>query len=136
MDIQAFNKATIAEFRANNGKVGGAFAGASLLLLTTVGAKSGLARTNPLAYFIDHDRYIIMASYAGAPDNPPWYFNLLASPEVSVEVGTEQFKARAAVVPEPERTALYAKAEAMSSAFADYQRKTTRVIPVVALTPC
>ena len=89
------NKAIIEEFRAHAGKVGGAFAGATLLLLTTTGAKTGLSRTNPLMYFVDNDRYLVVASYAGAPRNPPWYYNLISNPTVGVEIGIEQFTARA-----------------------------------------
>ena len=106
MDIQALNKTIIEEFRANGGKVGGQFQGASLLLLTTTGAKSGLVRTNPLAYLADKDRYVIIASYAGSPTNPPWYHNLKANPKVTVEVGTQRFDARAEVVTEPARSQL------------------------------
>ena len=135
MDIKAWNKANIEEFRANGGKVGGQFEGAPLLLLHTIGAKSGLPRTNPLAYLSDNGRYVIFASFAGGPDNPPWYFNLLANPEVSVEVGTKNQKVRAAVVDEPERSALYKKMIKIMPGFAEYELKTTRKIPVIALTP-
>lgn len=132
--MQAFNKAIIDEFRANEGVVGGQFAGATLLLLSTTGAKSGLTRVNPLAYLVDGDRQIIIASFAGAPTSPPWYHNLLANPEVGVEVGSEQFTAKAGVLDEPERTELYAKMIEVMPVFSEYQSKTTRVIPVVALT--
>ena len=133
MDIQDYNKQIIDEFRANGGTVGGQFANAQLLLLTTVGAKTGQARVNPLAYFNDGDRYLIVASYAGAPTNPPWYFNLVANPTVEVEVGNERFSAMARVLAEPERTEQYAKIAAASAAFAEYARKTSRAIPVIAL---
>ncbi len=134
MDMQAFNEAIIDEFRANKGAVGGQFAGAPLLLLSTTGAKSGLPRVNPLAYLVDDDRHIIVASFAGAPTSPPWYHNLLANPEVGVEVGSEQFTAQADVLDEPERTELYAKMVEIMPVFSEYQSKTTRVIPVIALT--
>ena len=134
MDMQAFNKAIIDEFRANKGAVGGQFAGAPLLLLSTTGAKSGLARVNPLAYLADRDRQIIIASFAGAPTSPPWYHNLLANPEVGVEIGSENFRATAGVLDEPERTELYAKMVEIMPVFSEYQSKTTRVIPVIALT--
>ena len=134
MDTQAFNKAIIDEFRANNGVVGGQFAGAPLLLLSTTGAKSGLARVNPLVYLADDDRQVIIASFAGAPTSPPWYHNLLANPEVGVEMGSENFKASAGVLDEPERTELYAKMVEIMPVFSEYQSKTTRVIPVIALT--
>src|SRR5579863_1449035 len=92
-----WNKATIAEFRANNGKVGGPFAGANLLLLHTKGAKSGLERVNPMMYYRDGDRYVVIASKGGADTHPDWYHNLLANSELSVEVGTEQFPVIATV---------------------------------------
>jgi len=128
-----WNKKIIEEFRANEGKVGGQFASMELLLLHTTGAKSGLPRINPVACMADGDRYIIIASKAGAPTNPDWYYNLVAHPKVSVEVGTEQFQALARVAAEPERTELFNKVAAKYPGFAEYQRKTTRVIPVVIL---
>lgn len=133
MELQAFNDSIIKEFRANGGKVGGQFAGAPLLILTTKGAKSGKSRENPLAYLTDKDRYVIIASYAGAPTNPPWYYNLIANPKVTVEVGDQKFAARAEVVSEPDRAKLYQKMASIMPAFADYERKTTRKIPVIAL---
>jgi deazaflavin-dependent oxidoreductase (nitroreductase family) len=129
-----WNKAIIDEFRANSGKVGGPFAGKTLLLLHTVEAKSGQERVNPVAYVRDGDRIVIIASKGGAPNNPDWYHNILAHPLVTVEVGTEQFQARAATVSEPERTRIYNLMVAMMPGFAEYQQKTTRVIPVMALT--
>ncbi len=135
MSSQAnWNKATIDEFRANAGKVGGVFDGKTLLLLHTVGAKSGQERINPVAYVTDGDRLVIIASKGGSPTNPHWYHNLLAHPQVTVEVGTDQFQVRAEVVSEPERTRLYNKMVEMMPGFAEYQRKTTRVIPVFTLT--
>jgi deazaflavin-dependent oxidoreductase (nitroreductase family) len=129
-----FNQATIDEFRANNGKVGGYFAGANMLLLHTVGARSGQARTNPVVYVSDGDRLVVIASKGGADRNPDWYYNLLANPNVTVELGTEQFPARAtAVTEEPERSRLYAKMVEHRPGFADYERKTSRKIPAVIL---
>ena len=128
------NSLIIQEFRANGGKVGGPFAGRSLLLLHTVGAKSGQPRINPVACIQDGDRLVVIASKGGAPSNPDWYYNLLANPLVSVETGSEEFQARASVAAEPERTRLYAKMVAMMPGFADYERNTRRVIPVVILT--
>jgi deazaflavin-dependent oxidoreductase (nitroreductase family) len=133
MALQDFNKSIIDEFRANNGVVGGQFAGAPLLLLTTTGAKSGLSRVNPLAYLADRNRHVIIASYSGGPTNPPWYHNLIANPGVHVEVGSDSFSAKAEVVSEPERSELYKKIADAMPAFAEYQTKTTRVIPVIAL---
>ena len=132
-DMNDWNKAIIEEFRANKGKVGGQFAGAQLLLLHTTGAKSGLPRTNPLVYLPDGDRMVIIASKAGAPSNPDWYYNIATNPTVSVEVGTDQVQAKATVAAEPERTALYERMAAVNPGFAEYQRKTTRVIPVIVL---
>jgi deazaflavin-dependent oxidoreductase (nitroreductase family) len=128
------NRAIIAEFRANSGKVGGWFAGRTLLLLHTIGAKSGKERINPVAYVADGDQLVIIASKGGAPTNPHWYYNLRAHPLVTVEVGKEQFQARAAIASEPERTRLYEKMVEMAPGFAEYQQKTTRVIPVITLT--
>jgi deazaflavin-dependent oxidoreductase (nitroreductase family) len=127
------NKAIIEEFRANGGKVGGAFAGRTLLLLHTVGAKSGESRINPVAYITDGDRLVIIASKGGAPTNPDWYHNIVANPLVTVDVGTETFQARAEVAVEPERTRLYDKMVAVMPGFAAYRERTTRVIPVVIL---
>jgi deazaflavin-dependent oxidoreductase (nitroreductase family) len=128
------NKAIIAEFRTNGGKVGGQFAGMPLLLLHTVGAKSGQPHINPVAYTLDGDRYVIIASKGGAPTNPDWYYNVAAQPSVTVEVGTEQFQARATIPTEPERTRLYDQMAALRPNFAEYQRRTTRRIPVIILT--
>ena len=133
-DMNEWNKAIIKEFRANDGKVGGQFADMTLLLLHTTGAKSGLPRVNPVAYLEDGDRLVIVASKAGAPTNPDWYYNTVANPEVSVEVGTEQFQALATIAEEPERTQLYEKMATLNPGFAEYQRKTTRIIPVIILT--
>jgi deazaflavin-dependent oxidoreductase (nitroreductase family) len=129
------NSAIIQEFRANAGKVGGPFAGKSLLLLHTIGAKSGQSRVIPVACIRDSNRLVIIASKGGGPTNPDWYYNILANPLVSVETGTEQFQARASIEVEPERTRLYKQMVAMMPGFAEYQLKTTRVIPVVILTP-
>ena len=128
------NKAIIDEFRANAGKVGGPFAGKSLLLLHTIGVKSGLERINPVACISDGDRLVIIASKGGAPTNPDWYYNIVANPQVEVEVGIEQFTARASVAAEPERARLYNKMVEMMPGFAEYQKKTTRIIPVIILT--
>lgn len=129
-----FNQAVIDEFRANEGQVGGFFAGANLLLLHTIGAKSGQPRTNPLVYVRDADRLVVMASKGGADTNPDWYYNLRANPTATVEVGTEHFSVRATIVTEePERTRLYAKMVAHRSGFAEYEQKTSRKIPAVLL---
>jgi deazaflavin-dependent oxidoreductase (nitroreductase family) len=133
-NLSSWNQATIDEFRANAGKVGGRFAGRTLLLLHTVGAKSNEERINPVACITDGDRLVIIASKGGAPTNPDWYHNILAHPLVTVEFGTEQFQAQAEVASEPERTRLFNKMVEVAPGFAEYQRKTTRVIPVIILT--
>ena len=129
-----FNQQIIAEFRANRGVVGGPFAGAPMLLLTATGAKSGDQRTTPLVYLPDGDRYLIFASKGGAPTNPAWYHNLIAHPEATVEVGTEKFQATATELKGEERDRLYAKQAELRPAFGEYQQKTSRTIPVIALT--
>jgi deazaflavin-dependent oxidoreductase (nitroreductase family) len=127
------NQPIIDEFRSNQGRVGGYFANKDLVLLTTTGAKSGKPRTAPLAYFKDGDRLLVTGTKGGAPTNPDWYYNLLANPNVSVEVGTETFTARAVPLPEPERSAAWRTIVARAPSFGDYEHKTNRVIPVVAL---
>ena len=134
-DPKDWNKAVIEEFRANKGKVGGHFENANLVLVHTTGAKSGKERINPLMTFEDGDRYVIIASKAGADSHPDWYYNITANPEVSIEVGEKQLNAVATVAEEPERTRLYEKMEEQSSGFTEYKNKTSRVIPVVMLTP-
>ena len=129
-----FNQAVIDQFRANDGKVGGYFAGANMLLLHTIGAKSGQPRTNPVVYVRDGDRIVVIASKSGDDSNPDWYYNLLANPIVTVELGNEKFQARAiAVTDEPERSRLYAKMVEHRSGFAEYEQKTSRKIPAVVL---
>jgi deazaflavin-dependent oxidoreductase (nitroreductase family) len=132
-DWNDFNQNLIAEYRANGGQVTGQFAGAPLLLLTTTGAKSGQPRTAPVAYTADGDRLLVIASKGGAPTHPDWYHNLVANPEVTVEVGTETFPARATVPDGEERDRLFNQMAAQMAGFADYQRNTTRRIPVVVL---
>lgn len=132
-DPNDWNQQVIAEFRTNDGKVGGNFEGAPLLLLTTTGAKSGRSHTTPVMYLADDGRYIVFASKAGAPTNPAWYHNLLAHPTVTVEVGAETFLADASVVEGERRDTLYRTQAERFPAFAEYEAKTTRVIPVVAL---
>jgi deazaflavin-dependent oxidoreductase (nitroreductase family) len=129
-----WNKAIIDEFRANAGVVGGPFTGSTLLLLHTTGAKSGHERINPVAYFGDGEHLMIFASKAGAPTHPDWYHNIVANPLVTVEVGTEVFQVQAEIAAEPERTQLYNKMVEKMPGFGEYQKKTTRVIPVIILT--
>jgi deazaflavin-dependent oxidoreductase (nitroreductase family) len=132
--IDEFNQSIIKEFRANQGKVGGPLEAMPVLLLTMTGAKTGRTLVRPLCYSRDGDRLVIIASYGGAPRNPPWYHNLVANPDVTVEVGTEKFKARAAEVYGAERDNLYAEAAKLMPLFADYQKKAKRQIPLFVLT--
>jgi deazaflavin-dependent oxidoreductase (nitroreductase family) len=136
-----WNDTIIAEFHDNDGKVGGPFAGAHLLLLTTKGAKSGRPRVAPMMYFTESneagDSVYVIASKAGAPTNPDWYQNLVANPEVKVEQATDSgivsYDATAEVVERAERDRLFGVFSAANPGFAGYQEKTSRVIPVVAL---
>jgi deazaflavin-dependent oxidoreductase (nitroreductase family) len=128
-----FNKQVVEEFRTNGGKVGGYFEGAPLLLLTTKGAKSNQPRVAPVMYLADGDRLLIFASKGGAPTNPDWYHNLLAHSEASIEVGNESYNVTSSIVTGEERDRLYAKQAKLYPGFADYEAKTTRKIPVVAL---
>lgn len=132
-EVNDWNRSIIEEFRANEGRVGGPFEGATLLLLHTTGAKSGQPRINPLAYTTDGDRLVVIASKAGAPEHPDWYHNVRAHADVTVEVGIETYAARATVAAEPERTRLFDQMAAAMPGFADYQTRTTRVLPVVVI---
>ncbi len=134
-DMDDFNKAVIDEFRANEGKVGGHFEGAPVLLLTATGAKSGQQRTTPVMYLPDGDRMVIFASKAGADTNPGWFHNLVANPSAAVEVGGDTVEVKALVTEGEERERLFRKQAELYPQFADYEKKTTRVIPVVALEP-
>ena len=129
-----YNTQIIEEFRANAGKVGGTWEGRDLLLLTTTGRKTGRKHTAPMVFTRDGDRLLVYASKAGAPHHPDWFLNLVADPHVVVEAGPERYDAIATPLEGEERDRAYAEQAARYSAFADYQAKTTRVIPVVALT--
>src|SRR6201986_995302 len=133
--INAFNNSIVEEFRANGGKVGGQFAGAELLLLATTGAKSGQPRISPLAYFRVDGKLIIIGSFAGAPVNPGWVHNLRANPQAHVEVGTESFDVTARELPSDERDEIFPQLTAAAPGFAEYQSKTSRVIPLFELRP-
>jgi deazaflavin-dependent oxidoreductase (nitroreductase family) len=128
-----WNSGIIEEFRANGGKVSGPFEGAPLLLLHTKGAKTGAERVNPLMYRPEGDALAIFASKAGAPTNPDWYYNLLANPKVTVEVGTQTREMVARVADGEERDRIWAAHKQNAPGFADYEQKTTRQIPVVLL---
>jgi deazaflavin-dependent oxidoreductase (nitroreductase family) len=130
-----FNDQVIAEFRANGGKAGGMFEGMPLLLLHNVGAKSGKAYVTPLVYLDDDGRQVIFASKGGAPENPGWYHNLKANPDVSIEVGTDTLDLVAEEATGEERDRLYAIQSEQQPQFAEYESKTERKIPVIVLKP-
>lgn len=132
-DPNEFNRGVIAEFRANAGIVGGPFAGAPMILVTHTGAKSGKEHTTPLVYSKDGDAVVIIASKAGAPDDPQWYRNMVANPAVKVEIGTESYAAAAREAKGDERDRLYAAQAATMPNFDEYAAKTTRTIPVIVL---
>ncbi len=129
---EAVNPRIIEEFRANGGKVGD-LPGANFLLLHTRGAKSNRPRITPVLYFKDGDNYAIIAAKGGAPTNPDWYYNVLAHPDVTLEVGTEQFKAHATVADSAERDRIFAAVVKQAPNFAEYQKDTPRILPVVIL---
>ena len=131
-----WNQQIIDEFRANDGKVGGQFAGANLLILRTIGAKSGQLRESPVAYFAEDDgSMVVVASKAGLPTNPAWYHNLKANPKFDVEVGTATLPVTAEEITGADYEAKWAEIVAKAPGFGEYQTKTTRVIPLVRLTP-
>ncbi|KUH97837.1 deazaflavin-dependent nitroreductase [Mycolicibacterium acapulense] len=132
-NIKDFNAGIVDEFRANGGKVGGPFEGGNLLLLHTTGAKSGQPRVSPLAYLRLEDRIYIVGSYAGSDKDPAWVHNLRANPKVHVEIGTTDYDATARELPHHERDELYPKLVEYAPVFAEYQAKTSRVIPVFEL---
>jgi deazaflavin-dependent oxidoreductase (nitroreductase family) len=134
-DTDDFNAQIIADFRATGGHPGGPFAGTPILLLHTIGARTGTPRINPLVYAEDGDRYVVFASYAGAPKDPAWYHNLKAHPEAKIEVDTRALTVRVDEVTGTERDAIYARHAANYPAFAEYEAKAGRKIPVIALTP-
>ncbi|MFZ4518701.1 MAG: nitroreductase family deazaflavin-dependent oxidoreductase [Microthrixaceae bacterium] len=129
-----WNQQIIAEFRANEGKVGGPFEGAPMVLLTHTGARTGTKRTTPLMAQVAGDDLVIFASKAGAPDNPDWYHNLLANPEAGLEYGTETFTVRARVAEGDERERLWTQQKSDYPQFQGYEDSTSRVIPVVVLS--
>ena len=135
MSTPDFNERIIEEFRANGGRVGGIFEGNPLLLLHHSGARSGRIRINPLAYQSDNGRYVVFASKAGAPTNPDWYHNLKAHPDVTIEVGTDTIDVLASEATGDERERLYRTQAERQPQFAEYAKRTERVIPVVVLTP-
>jgi deazaflavin-dependent oxidoreductase (nitroreductase family) len=132
--IDELNENVIKEFRSNQGNVGGPMEGMPVLLLTMTGAKTGRTLVRPLCYGRDGDRIVIIASYGGAPGNPPWYYNLVANPLVTVEAGVEKFRARAEQVYGSERERLFEIMAKLMPMFTDYQNKTNRELPVLTLT--
>jgi deazaflavin-dependent oxidoreductase (nitroreductase family) len=134
-DGNDWNAQIIEEFRANDGKVGGQFEGSPLLLLHSTGAKSGKTRVSPMMYAKEGERIFVFASKAGAPTNPDWYHNLVANPDASIEVGTATLEVTATVLERDERDRVYAEQARNYPGFAEYEAKTDRVIPVVALDP-
>lgn len=133
-DQHAYNRELIEKFRAHRGKNHGPLAARHLLLLTTIGAKSGLARTSPLMYFPDGDQLLVLASNFGAPKHPDWYHNLLVHPNVTVEVGSETYRASASILVSSEREQAWARIVERYPSLAQLQRTTRRQIPIVALT--
>jgi deazaflavin-dependent oxidoreductase (nitroreductase family) len=131
--VNDYNRGIIEEFRANAGKVGGRWEGRDLLLLTTTGRKSGRPHTTPVVYTPDGDRLLVYASKGGAPKHPDWYLNLVANPHVVVEVGAERYDATAMPLEGAERDREFAAQAERVPAFGEYQEKTSRTIPVVAL---
>lgn len=135
-ETNAWNAQIMAEFRANGGKVGGQFEGAPMVIIHTIGATSGAERKTPLMYQALGDGPIaIFASYAGAPAHPAWFHNILAHPDITVEIGTETKRYRSRVATGEERTRIWERQKAELPGFADYETKTTREIPVVVLDP-
>ncbi len=134
-DMNDWNAKIIEEFRSNEGKVGGQFEGAPILLLHSTGAKSGEERVNPIMYQSVGSDMAVFASKAGAPTNPDWYHNLKANPRATVEVGTDTVQVTARVAEADERERIWTKQKADYPGFADYEKATTREIPVVILSP-
>ena len=134
-DGNDFNERNIAEFRANHGRVSGPFEGAPILVLHTVGARSGTPRTHIMMYLADGERYLVFPSNMGNDDNPAWYWNLKANPDARIEVGDDIVDVHATELQGAQRDDKYALQAERYPAFVEYQRKTSRTIPVVALTP-
>jgi deazaflavin-dependent oxidoreductase (nitroreductase family) len=134
MSTHDYNAPIIAEFRKNHGKVGGYFEGAPILLLHTVGAHSGKPHVNPVMYLPDGNRYVVFASKAGADSHPDWYYNIIAHPDIQIEVGDEKIDVHGEDISGHERGQLYKRQATIYPQFAEYETKTKRVIPVIAFT--
>lgn len=131
--VHDWNRKIIEEFRANEGRVGGPFEGAPMILITHTGRKSGEKRTNPLVYYKEGDAMYVFGSKGGAPEHPDWYRNLVENPVATAEVGTEKFEVEAREITGEERDRIFNANKALRPAFADYEQKTSRKIPVIAL---
>jgi deazaflavin-dependent oxidoreductase (nitroreductase family) len=134
IDRDAFNAQVVEAFRMQNGVAPDQVGDMPLLLLTTTGARSGQARLSPLAYIMDGDRYVVVASKGGSPTHPDWYHNIAANPDVTVEVGTEKFSARAEIAVEPERTRLFNAAVEVYPQLGEHERNAGRIIPIITLS--
>jgi len=134
MDMNEFNQGVIEEFRANDGKVGGPFEGAPMILVHHTGAKSGTERVTPLVFQADGDNWVIFASKAGAPSHPAWYHNLVANPDTTIEVGAETIEVTSTEVTGDERTPLCETQKTNAPQFAEYEAKTDRTIPVLVFS--
>jgi deazaflavin-dependent oxidoreductase (nitroreductase family) len=134
-DFNEFNKGVVEEFRTSGGTVGGRFEGSPMILVNHRGAKSGKEYTSPLVYTRDGDNYVIIASKGGSPADPHWFLNLVAHPDVTIEVGDQTIPVTARVAEGEERTRLYDAQAAQMPNFAEYAKATTREIPVVVLEP-
>ena len=133
--LRLFSRLHVFLYRVSGGRIGGRFKAAPVLLLTTVGRKTRKRRTTPLLYAEDAGRYVVVASVGGAPKHPAWYLNLRDAPEATIQVGGRRFGVRADTVPPDERARLWTLVTRMYPQYDDYQAKTTREIPIVALTP-
>jgi deazaflavin-dependent oxidoreductase (nitroreductase family) len=134
-EVSQWNRRIVEEFRANEGRVGGGFEGRPLLLLHHTGARSGVERVNPLAYQKVGGSYAVFGSKGGAPTNPDWYYNLIANPRARIEVGTETIDVVARIPGPEERERIWEEQKRVMPGFAEYERRTSRQIPVVILDP-
>jgi deazaflavin-dependent oxidoreductase (nitroreductase family) len=131
-ELNANNAKVVDEFRLSGGTVASR-AGQQLVLLNTVGAKTGRTRTNPVSYLRGDECIYVFATKGGSPTQPDWYRNIVANPVITIEVGSEKYEATATIITGPDRDAIYAEQVKLRPHFADYEGKTSRIIPVVAL---
>ncbi len=132
---RTFTALHISLYRLTGGAIGGAMGGHSILILTTTGRKSGKQRDTPLQYTTDGDRFIVIASNGGAPKHPTWFLNLRANPQAQIQIRSKKITVNASGASGDERTRLWSQVTSIHQNFADYQKRTTREIPVVVLTP-